>query len=315
MNAIEIVLTGVVYLLGPGASPRVEVIIPNAAEPSAPFGAVIPDHYAYLKVRTEDVDELVKNSTPRFPDFVYLQHGDDDNSEIAIYALHGDQIAITGKTADSLQPNPLEVCDEELCGRKMAIMEENEPFEKVGYYRHIPSIDDICHDLCGPLNDFYRTSKNADLVAARMTINRGVISAANLDHSISRFEPAKHKVSNPQHPYHEKELADQAVVQVESDDPVTLTVTPFNEVNPPVNTLTLTLKPGAHIEIGNMMPNDVLPMEAHHPREVVDFHFGLFYKMLLPPVPLDPLIPHRLKLPEQHPGGPRQNCVPIRQDG
>ena len=75
--------------------------------------------------------------------------------------------------------------------------------------------------------------------------------------------------------------------------------------------MTLVLKNTAQIEIGNLMPNDAVPMGHIHP-EAVDVHFGAFYRMMNRPVPAYPPIPHRYPFPIMDPGGARANCIPLR---
>lgn len=292
MKAIEIVLTGVIYLLGSSQPNQpVDVIIPNVSMPSAPYGYVLPEHYAYVKVRTDDVTDFFTATSPRFPEFVYRK--DKNSTEFALYKLHGDTITVSGT---NLMPTPLDICTQDVCG------------DKVGY-RRIPHQNDVCRD-CGALSNRYLISKpDPSLVAARMTLEHGALAAANLDKDAEwTFEPFRFKFDKVN--YHKQKIADQAVLTLEADGYVTLTVKPFDD--DPLMTLKLDLKPGAKVEIGNLMPADILPTQHPHSPEAVDIHFALFYTMLSGSVPSDPPIPHRLPFPAAKPGGPRANCIPLR---
>jgi hypothetical protein len=290
MNAIEIVLTGVVYLLGQGKGRPVQVVIPHVDAPAAPYGYVLPEHYAYVKVRTADVDNFSTATNPRFPDFVY--RAEQGTTEFALYALHGDTIAVNGT---NLLPDPLDICNKDVC-------------PKTGYDL-IPHQNDVCPD-CGPLSNRYLLARpEPGLVAARMTLDRGTLTSANLDEKSEwSFEPFRFKFEGVK--YHKQFIADQAVLKLNADGAVRLTVTPFD--NNPLRTLTLDLKPDAKVEIGNLMLDDILPTRNPHAAEAVDIHFALFYPMLNGSVPADPPIPHRVTFPPAKPGGPRANCVPLR---
>jgi len=290
MNAIEIVITGVVYLLGAGKTKPVDVIIPHVGAPTAPYGYVLPEHYAYVKVRTDDVTDFSTATIPRFPDFVYRK--EQGTTEFALYALHGDTIAVTGT---NLLPYPLDICNKDVC--------------TTTGYDFIPHQNDVCPD-CGALSNRYLMSKpEPGLVAARMMLDHGTLTSANLDADGEwSFEPFRFKFDKVK--YHKQKIADQAVLKLDADGAVTLTVTPFDKN--PLRTLTLDLKPGAKVEIGNLMLDDILPTRHPHSPEAVDIHFALFYTMLSGSVPADPPIPHRSPFPAANPGGPRSNCVPLR---
>lgn len=302
MNAIEIVLTGVVYLLGPKAtSEPVDVIIPNLSMPSAPYSHVLVDHYAYVKVRTADIQSCTAPCL-RAADFLYKEKV--DKTEFALYALHGDQISLSG---GNLTPKPLEICTKDDCGKKLSEGHPGESDQLVSYHT-IPAQAYVCK-TCGPARSEYLTSTNGDLVAARMKLDRGTLSAANRDTVEWRFLPARFKFASVD--YHHQLVADQAVLSAEADGDVTLIVKPLTGDPEGFHTVNLVLKKTAQIEVGNLMPGDVVPM-GHHAPEAVDIHFAAFYRMMSDPVPSDPPIPHRTVFPDADPGGPRANCVPLR---
>jgi hypothetical protein len=301
MNVIEIVITGIVYLLGPSGNPATATaILPNFGVPSAPFGHVVADHYPYVRVRTGDVDQFWTKTAARMPDFVYRKK--EGAIEYALYHLAGDEVKFTGQNLP-----PLDVCDaNEKCGDKL------NGTEKVRY-SSIPGRADVCPQ-CGKLQPEYKTSKDPELVAGRVLIDHGHLAAGNLKRGVVwTFAPLVHrdKDMQAQNRYHRQETADQAVIALNTEQPVTLTLTPFM-AHADHQPLSLVLKPGAEVEIGNMMPNDILPMKMQHDPESVDPHFSLYYTMLSGPVPHDPPLPERTPYPVKDEGGARQNCVPLR---
>jgi hypothetical protein len=318
MSAIQIIITGIVFLLGPGTSKRVTVIVPNAPLASAPFGHTIPDHYAYIKVRTGDVENFWTQIGIRRPDFVYKERM--DSPETALFHLDGDQISFNGPA-----PSDLDICVKDVtnvanedCGTGFGDTFDG---DKKRTYTAIPDIADVC-PTCGVINPLFTTSTGPALVAARMTIDRGKLASTHLDaQGMWTFKPGVLARGDVQPPYHSQKLADQAVLQLDATNPVTITILPLVGDLVPVGkkigdkTVSLVLKAGAQIEIGNMMPNDILPMKLQHDLEAVDAHFGLYYKMLQYPVPLDPPLPHRDPAPILAPGGTRQNCEPLRGNG
>ena len=316
MSAIQIIITGIVFLLGPGTSQKVTVIIPNAPLASAPFGHAIADHYAYIKVRTGDVTGFWDQISVRRPDFVYKERM--DSPEVALFHLDGDEISFSGPPA-----SPLDVCVKDIhnvtnedCGTGFGDTFDG---DKKRTYTAIPDIADVC-PTCGSLNSIFTTSTNPALVAARMTIDRGKLASTHLDTDGTwTFKPGT--LARGDVTYHSQKLADQAVLQLDATNPVTIIIKPL--VGDPISpgkkigdhTVSLILNAGAQIEIGNMMPNDILPMKLQHDMEAVDAHFGLYYKMFQYPVPLDPPLPHRDPAPIPKPGGTRQNCEPLRGKG
>jgi hypothetical protein len=302
MNAIEIVITGVVYLLGPSATGKpVDVIIPNVSAPAAPFGNVLAEHYAYVKLRKKDIQSCTAPCS-RHPDLSYT--GSVSSTEFVVYGLHGDQITL--KDGD-LTPDPLEICTAN-CPRKLSELQPGETDQLLAY-TNIPAHADVCK-TCGALRDEYLTSNNPDLIAARLTLDKGKLSAGHPDSGSEwLFQPSRFKFANVT--YHHQMVADQAVLSAASTGPVTLTVKRLEGDVDGIHTLVLVLDKDAQIEVGNLMPSDLLGM-GHHAPEAVDVHFGSFYRMMSDPVPSDPPIPHRKVFPEADPGGPRANCIPLR---
>jgi hypothetical protein len=315
MNPVEIVFTGIVYLLGPSKTDAsLQAIIPAFAEPSAPFGQVIPGHYAYVRVAKSYVDEAKSVMPLRAPDFVYRElrgpAEDKDNPEYWVFGLTGDNLTLEG--ADDTPP--LKVCHQEA------------DCEMV--YDRVPHRKFVCPDCTG-LDPVFLEPKASRIVAGRMTIDRGKLSAANSkdDQTEWSFEPMRMKTTPPGKPdpktlmggYPHGQIADLAIVAVTpTAGNVVLRITPFSGNR----TAKLTLKEGARIEIGNLMPDDVLPHMIHHGHEAVDPHFGLYYTMLVRPFftdadkgsITDPPVPHKGDYPPPHPGGPQMNCVPFADE-
>jgi hypothetical protein len=293
MNVIEVVLTGIIYLLGPGNDKTIRAIVPNAGMPSAPYGQIITDHYPYVKVRTADVEGKFWEATSgRMPDFVFTK--EPGAPEYAIYFLNGDTITIVGQ---DLGPKPLAVCLAADCGKKLNGAPKSS-------YQNVPSIREAC-PTCGALNPAYLNASDHSLVAAVIELDAGTMSAANVDTMTKwTFEPLVHKKGKP---VKKDLLADQAVLKIDSAKTVRLRFTDHKG-----NVFELPLIDEAEVEIGNQMPNDVLPMKLQHDPEAVDPHFGLYYRMLTTPVPHDPPLPHRTVPANSDDAGFRQNCIPVR---
>jgi hypothetical protein len=310
MNAIEIVFTGLVYLFGTSTEEQpgsVQVILPNVSEASAPFGQVIPPHYAYVKVRTADIVNLADGTAEREPDFVYKKGS---GPEYAIFGLSGDRITLAEQTVD-----PLTICRDDFCGMKL-----DDVTLKLTYAR-IPHRGVVCPQ-CTNLDPLYLSTKDPALVLGRITVDHGRLSSAHIDpDSEWSFEPMHRKTTLPDGAkYPTQFVADQVVLDVmaTTGKNIILSITPFDAKRADI--VTLELKDKAEVEIGNLMFEDVVPFLLHHGPEAVDRHFAHFYTMLLRPFTqhpdaiTDPRIPHRIKFPPHDPGGARQNCVPLADE-
>ena len=173
------------------------------------------------------------------------------------------------------------------------------------------------------LNPDYQTSDDPRLVAARLSIEHGTLSAASVDKQFSAFEPMRLKTDPPQAGSYPRFLiADQAVLEVAATSgSISLSFTPFP--TSPRRPLTLKFKDEARVEIGQLMADDVLPFFMPHSMEAVDAHFGVYYTMLKQPILLDPAshfaltdppLPHREVYHPARVGGPRQNCPPMADE-
>lgn len=305
MSTAEIVFTGIVYLLGPTKTDaNLKVIIPAVTEPSAPFGEVIPHHYAYVKVKKSDVATF---TTPlRSPDFVYrasmLPEDTTTNPEFVVFGLKGDTLSLNG--ADQAPLTPCHKASD--CPGK-------------DLYDQIPHRKAVCPD-CSGLDQVFLTSNDPRLVSARMIIDRGTLSATHIDPGSEwSFEPMRVKVNLANYPHFF--IDDQAVVALTTSSKISLVITPFSGTFAGQPVATLVLKDGARVEIGNLMPDDVLPNMIHHGHDSVDPHFGLYYTMLTRPFNTtdhgsasDPRVPHRRIFFDEHIGGPQQNCVPFADE-
>jgi hypothetical protein len=154
------------------------------------------------------------------------------------------------------------------------------------------------------------------IVSARMTLETGTLSAMTPHEKRKwRFLPSNQKYNNV--PYAKEGLiSDQAVLTVEAQNPIRLVIT-RQSPEPSESPLKLTLRSGAHVEVGNMPMDDIVNLKTPVPGETVDHHFGLFYTMFERPLPTDPPVP-QLATEQDWPtwtgGGPRHNCPPLADE-
>lgn len=298
MNTLEIIFTGIVYLLGtadPAGGGHVQAILPAVTAPVAPYGEVIPEHTAYIKVKESEL--VAPKPTPTFK----YKLGP-SNDEYWVFALGilpqsaGD--AITIKPA-VVQPDKLTICKADPCLN-----------DRLRYDTVVAHREEIC-PKCGPIDDAFTKSPLAALVAARMDITHGYLAAAKRTGGGNwhtwHIKPAK----GPGIPIKEQELTDKVSLDLTAATPFSIVVTALDDPNNVRYDIRLTAT--AKVEIGNTPVTDiVLPPRPHG--ELVDHHFGLFYTMLQsvtpsnPPVPTwPPHMPHATL-------GPRDNCPPLADE-
>jgi hypothetical protein len=291
MTTIEVLFTGIVYLLGSDSS-TVNVVLPNASlSASAPFGHAISDHFAYIKIARKYIDDASYQTALgiRAPDFLVQSP---IGEPFVVYVLDGEQIDLA---AMNMTPLPTKICSVPPCGTDRVI------------YANVAHRELICPG-CGKLDQVYLSSKEPTFVSGRMAITAGRLSAIKPDTAEWVFQPAVSRFSNAT--YKHQAVAEKVALDVSADSAFTLALTRFDATT----TIALLLQTGASVEIGNLPLADLvglmLPCE-----ESVDHHFGLYYAMLQRPVPHDPPIPHRVNLPTCPPtGGPRQNCPPLADE-
>lgn len=302
MGSIEIIFTGIVYLLGTSSttSGSLDVIIPNVSMAASPAGHPISEHTAYLKIEKSHIVNFMESLAIRPPNFVYKTGGDLQGPtprEYAVYVLQGQDISIT---ATNMSPNPLTIC-RQACGTNRQS------------YDYVAHRELIC-PTCGKLDPIFKMQTH-ELVAARvLNIGQGVLSAREpVGGDTWIFEPTIMKYQNQG--YKHQKVAQRVALDIHATEAFKVTITPWaHPPDPPAPALSLTLTQTATIEIGNMPLADVLYLPAHG-IEAVDQHFGFFYSMLAQPVPRDPPVPHREMFPVLPPtGGPRQNCPPLADE-
>jgi hypothetical protein len=295
MNTLEIIFTGIVYLLGTadGNGGRVVAVLPAVTAPVAPYGAIIPAHTAYIKVEKS----YLVDPKPT-PTFKYTTPAE-PNKEYWVFALGirpepaGDAITIRPSNP---QPDKLTICRIDPCDHN-----------RLRYDRLVAHREEIC-PKCGPIEEAFRDSPLAELVAARMVIEHGYLAAAKRavgDWDTWLIKPA-HGFPIPKK---QQQLTEQVSLDLASDDPFSIVVTALDDA---ANVrYDIRLAATAKVEIGNTPAGDiVLPPHSH--QEPIDHHFGLFYTMLQSPVPTYPPVPIS---PEPHDTlGPRDNCPPLADE-
>jgi hypothetical protein len=295
MNTLEIIFTGIVYLLGTADSTggTVQAILPAVVAPIAPYGEIIPEHVAYIKVKASDL-----SSPPAEPPtFKYKQFP--ANEEYFIYVLGtkpdsaGDAISIT---PSAFLPDVLTICKADPCLNN-----------RLSYNNFVAHREEIC-PKCGPIDPSFMKSPISDLVAARMEIKHGYLAAAKrLDNNSWpkwHIKPAH----GPALPIKAQQLSERVSLDVSANGPISIVVAPLDNTSTP--RYELKLVNNASIEIGNTPVADiVLPSRTHD--EPVDHHFGLFYTMLQS-APANPPVPTK---PAHATLGPRDNCPPLADEG
>jgi hypothetical protein len=329
MNQLEIIFTGIVYLLGtssPQAPGKVEVILPNFSSAAAPFGHVIPEHYAYLKVDIAQLDDYASLEVERPPDIVYKR----DGTEWAVFLLDGETISIN--TTGTEVPTPLELCRAS-CGspfRMLSHATHAAPGKSaaatkmtLSSYSQVAHKDEICRDCAKPVLasdpvepllefDDRFLSKVSPLVAARLTLTTGKLSSLVMPTPLWKFLPTSARYSTGRYQtVNARPLADAAVLQSTSTGAYSLVLT-----KPQRTPVSITFTSDATAEIGNMPLDDVLGLTTRVAAETVDHHFALYYLMFKAPRPVDPPVPHMemSTWPVYKAGGPRHNCPPLADE-
>ena len=293
-HTLEILFTGIVYLLGSEQAGRVQAILPAVPAPTAPFGVIVPEHTAYLKVKASSlVDADTVPARMRFK-----KGGKAKGEEMIVYLLgkHAtvDRISIKPTTAT---PEKLVICKKDECDVK----------KRLRYDEYVAHREEIC-PTCAGIDAAYTTSDLSSLVAARVQIDRGHLAAAANEHgewSEWEFKPAQGAGEATR----KQQLTEQVALDLKADSPFSIVIA-HKEDGQDIE-LELKLKSGASVEIGNM-PLEQIALTEHAHHEAVDHHFGLFYTMLKRPVPASPPVPHRPTPPRVL--GPSDNCPPLADE-
>jgi len=293
MNTLEIIFTGIVYLLGTADSTggTVQAILPAVAAPISPYGEVIPEHTAYIQVKES---ELVNPKAA--PTFKYKPFGKNEDYWVYVLGIRpesaGDAISIKPAV---VVPDLLTICKADPC-----------PNDRLRYDKVVAHREEIC-PKCGPIDEAFVKSPLVDVVAARMEIKHGYLAAAKRfgggDWPKWHIKPPH----GPAVPIKEQQLSERVTLDLSANDPFSIVVAALDD---PANVrFEIHLASKASVEIGNTPVADiVLPPRAHD--EAVDHHFGLFYTMLQS-APANPPVPTK---PAHATLGPRDNCPPLADE-
>jgi hypothetical protein len=308
MNHLEVIFTGIVYLLGTAdhTGGKVTAILPAISAPSAPFGQLIPGHVAYIKVRKGHVDPT---SSPT-PTFRYTEVAN-RKFEYLVFILGRtasvDTITITPASDD---PAKLVICKARDC------LNNRLPYNEVVAHREV-----IC-PKCLPIEPTFVTTELSDLVAARMVIESGYLASAKppgppgppeREWTTWHIKPPKGVAV----PITKQKLSEKVSLDLTATGAFKLVVTALDATGKPIPIFSADLIKDASqnddpsIEIGNMSLAEVLDIGMQHD-EPVDHHFGLFYTMLQQPLPAAPPVP--TKPPHPATLGPTDNCPPMADE-
>lgn len=296
-NHLEIIFTGILYLLGPNDAGNVKVIVPAIPAATAPHGHIIPSHTAYLKVLASNVKS---GSFP--PDIVVTRSGVAENiyflGDIGGDEKRGQDVVSVSSSAKDV-PAGLSICKEDPCADS----------NRLSYTKHIAQRRVVCPE-CPKLAAAYRTSKDSHVVSATMMLDRGYLAAgkpANKGDAWPEWEfrPAGHG-GNEHHTAPKMTLSERVSVDMKSDGTFSFTLQGDE-------TRAIHLTAGnVTVEIGNTPAEDLI-LPPHH-RETVDHHFAMFYQMLDAPRPVHPPVPHRVIPDPKKKLTIRDNCPPFADD-
>jgi hypothetical protein len=278
MSHVDLILTGIIAILGATNEAPTTAVVLNASRPTpASNGTTIPAHVAWLSV-----DATLVASDSAAPDRVL-------NGQ-AIYLLRGESIAVARHVPKDL------VLVDGVPNNARVVSEENRRF--LHWAARMREIWPGEHAL----NPAY-TQRDPDpaMVAARVEINGGELATNYVSDIVWEFRPVKGStpVTQP--------LAQQLDYAFDIDGPVILELRKFRSDEMRSIRLTST---SARVRVGNSLEEDIQPSGTHRHLSV-DTHFELYYQLFAEP-------PAERPIPVQVPGAPRpapRRIQPLSPEG